>query len=225
VVAGAIDGVTLSLKAAKPNTVLNLDISDDQATVTGNVTSLVAAFNSMQAQLKKLGAYDAVSKTGGPLVGDWLLKNTQIQVNTGMTNPVTGLAGPYSSLAAIGITTDATGQLVIDNTKLTAALTADSASVAKLFGGSNGIGKRLDAALTGMLADTGAIAARDANLTQAQKDVTTQQKALDAQMAVVQQRYLTQFNALDSLMSKMQSTSSYLTQQLANIASIGTSTK
>ena len=72
-----------------------------------------------------------------------------------------------------------------------------------------------------MLADTGAIAARDANLTQAQKDVTTQQTALDAQMAVVQQRYLTQFNALDSLMSQLQSTSNYLTQQLANIASIG----
>jgi len=221
VVAGAIDGVTLSLKAAKPNTTLNLDISDDQSTVIGNVTNLVTAYNSMQSQLRKLGSYDAASKTGGPLVGDWLLKNTQYQVNNGMTNPVAGLTGPYSSLAALGITTDANGQLVIDSTKLTAALTADSGSVAKLFGGTNGIGKRLDAALTGMLADTGAIAARDANLTQAQKDVTTQQTALDAQMAVVQQRYLTQFNALDSLMSQLQSTSNYLTQQLANIASIG----
>ena len=33
-------------------------------------------------------------------------------------------------------------------------------------------------------------------------------------MAVLQARYLKQFNALDSLLTQMQSTSSYLTQQL-----------
>ena len=34
-------------------------------------------------------------------------------------------------------------------------------------------------------------------------------------MAIIQSRYQTQFNALDSMLTKMQSTASYLTQQLA----------
>jgi flagellar hook-associated protein 2 len=72
-----------------------------------------------------------------------------------------------------------------------------------------------------MLASGGAIAARDANLAASQKDITDQTARLDAQMALVQQRYLAQFNALDSLMSQLQSTSNYLTQQLANTAKIG----
>ena len=38
---------------------------------------------------------------------------------------------------------------------------------------------------------------------------------------LVSQRYLAQFNALDSLMAQLQSTSNYLTQQLANTAKIG----
>ena len=39
-------------------------------------------------------------------------------------------------------------------------------------------------------------------------------------MVVFQARYLKQFNALDSLLTQMQSTSSYLTQQLSNIPGI-----
>jgi flagellar hook-associated protein 2 len=37
-------------------------------------------------------------------------------------------------------------------------------------------------------------------------------------MAIVQARYLKQFNALDSMLSKMQSTSTYLTQQLSKLS-------
>jgi flagellar hook-associated protein 2 len=40
-------------------------------------------------------------------------------------------------------------------------------------------------------------------------------------MAVIQQRYLAQFNALDAALTQMQSTSSYLTQQLAAMNKTG----
>ena len=217
----ALDGVALSLKTAKPGTTFNMTIADAQRAVTANVQTLVAAYNSMQSQVSGLGKYDAATKTGGPLLGDFLLNSVQFQLTRGMTDQVAALSGSYTALANLGITTGSDGALSVDATKLQAALTADAGSAARLFSGSNGIAARLNTALTGLLSSAGAIAARDTNLTTAQADVTNQGTRLDAQMAVVQQRYLTQFNALDSLMSQLNSTSNYLTQQLSSIAKIG----
>ena len=217
----AIDGITLNLKVAKPGTTVNLSVSDDQAAVIDNVQKLVTAFNSMRGQFHSLGDYNAATKKGGPLLGDWLLNGAQFQLTRGMTDRVAGLGNGPSSLAAVGITTGSDGSLSVDGGRLLAALKADNGSVARLFSGDNGIAKRLGTILDGMLSTTGAIAARDANLAATQKDITVQSARLDAQMALVQQRYLKQFNALDALLSQLQSTSSYLTQQLGNAAKIG----
>ena len=220
VVDGAIDGVELNLKAAKPGTTLNLGVSNDQSAVVANVTKVVDAYNTMQAQLAKLGAYDAATKTGGPLLGDWLLNSAQFQLTRGMTDNVAGLPTQYSSLAALGITMGADGTLAVDSAKLQTALKADGTSVARLFSGPQGVATRLNDTVTKLLGSGSAIAARDANLASAQKDVTDQETILNARMSVVQQRYLKQFNALDTLMSSLQQTSNYLTQQLASTAKI-----
>jgi flagellar hook-associated protein 2 len=224
-VSDAIDGVTLTLNTAKKDTALALSVTPNQNAVMSNIQQLVNSYNSMQSTFGKLGSYDAASKTAGPLLGDWLLGDTQFRMTRGMTDVVSGLPGPYSSLASIGITTQADGTLKVDSTKLQAALTADGNSVAALFSGTNGIASRLSGTLTSLLADNGAIAARNQSFTDAQALLTDQQTRLNNDMAAVQQRYLTQFNALDSLMSQMQSTSSYLTTQLASIANIGSSGK
>jgi flagellar hook-associated protein 2 len=221
VVDGAIDGVTLSLKTAKPNTAISLAVTDDQATVTANIQKLVAAYNTVLKQFQTLGKYDTASKTGGPMLGDYLLKDAQFSLARGFTDRVAGISGNYNSLAAAGITTAADGTLNVDASRLQASLTADPGSIAKLFAGATGISTRLNTKLTSLLSSNGTIAARNLNLASAQLDVTRQQTNVNNQMAQVQARYLKQFNALDSLMSQLQSTSNYLTQQLANSASIG----
>lgn len=220
VVSGAIDGVTLTLKTANPGKSASLVIANDSAAVTANVRKFVSAYNSMQSQLARLGSYDAASKTAGPMLGDWLLGDVGTAMARGATDRVAGTASGYGSLAAIGITTDANGQLQIDSGKLDAALGANPSAVAALFGGTGGVARRLDDRLDTLLSSAGAIKARDGNLAVAQKSIDDDTRRLDDRMAVVQQRYLAQFTALDSLMSKLQSTSNYLTQQLANAASI-----
>jgi flagellar hook-associated protein 2 len=215
-VTGAIDGVTLNLVAAKPNTALSLNVSNNTSAVMGSITALVGAYNNLQGTFSSLGSYDSVNKVGGPMLGDWLLNDVQFRVGRGMTDQVAGQSGAYSALSNIGITTAADGTLAIDSAKLQTALGSDPNGVAKLFSGTNGVATRLNNMVTGLLADTGAIAARNTSLVASQKAVVDQQAAVDARMAVVQARYLTQFNALDTLMSQMQSTSSYLTQQLAS---------
>jgi flagellar hook-associated protein 2 len=221
VVASALDGVTLTLKAANLGSTTSLTVANDQNTTLANIRGFVSAYNAMQSQFATLGNYNAATKRGGPLLGDWLLSSISDAMTRGATDRVAGVAGNFNSLAAIGITTGATGQLGIDSAKLGAALQANPAVLAQLFGGSSGVAARLSTKLDAVLASGGAIAARDQNLSDAQQSIETETRKLNDRMAVVQQRYLAQFSALDTLMAQLQSTSNYLNQQLSNAASIG----
>ena len=76
----------------------------------------------MQAQLDKLGSYDAATKTAGPLLGDALLRSIEQDMRRALTSPVAGSSGDYTTLASIGITTNADGTLELDAAKLKKAL-------------------------------------------------------------------------------------------------------
>ena len=49
------------------------------------------------------------------------------------------------------------------------------------------------------------------------KDIAKNRDVLNARLAVTEKRYRAQFTALDGVISKMSTTSSFLTQQLANL--------
>ncbi len=123
VIDDAIEGVTINLLKAEEGEEFTLNISFDSANVTTRIQNFVTEYNNMQAQLTKLGNYDAASKTGGPLLGDALLRSITQDMRRGLTSPVAGMSGDYTALASIGITTTATGTLELDAAKLNKALT------------------------------------------------------------------------------------------------------
>jgi flagellar hook-associated protein 2 len=223
VVDAAIDGVTLTLNGKNPGSTASLSVASDRNTVLANIRKFVNSYNDMQSQFTALGKYDAATKQGGPMLGDWMLNGVSDAMVRGATDRVASAGSAHASLATIGISTDSDGKLSIDSAKLSAALQASPTAVASLFGASDGIATRLYARIDDLLASDGAIAARTSNLTDAQKRISEDSLKLDDQMAVVERRYMAQFTALDSLMSQLQATSNYLTQQLANAASIGKS--
>ena len=220
VVDAAIDGVTLSLKEANAGATIALTVASDQNAVLANIRRYVSAYNDMEATLRALGRYDAASAQGGPMLGDWLLNGVRNAMVRGATDSVASAGAVYSSLAAIGITTGSDGKLQIDSERLEAALQSSPAAVAALFGADDGIAARLDDKIEELLASDGSIAARSDNLADAQEQIDAASRRLDERMATVEQRYLAQFTALDSLMAQMNSTSNYLTQQLASLSSM-----
>jgi flagellar hook-associated protein 2 len=150
------------------------------------------------------------------MLGDPMFAAIDSQMRRFSLNEVSGTTSGYSSLSAIGITTGSDGKLTLDATKVRAALDKNSGAVAALFGATNGIAKRLDTALTNLLAGDGPLASRDKSLAQDNKALDTQKQNLDKRLTSVQQRYLVQFNALDSLMAQMKQTSTFLAQQLGS---------
>ncbi len=218
---GAIDGVALVLKKANDAGESNaLDIVRDDASILSKAQGFVTAFNALAKQLTSLGAYNAATKTGGPLLGDSLLRGVDTQARRIISDPVTGTSGAYTTLASLGITTNADGTLALDAAKFQKALNADPLAVNNVFSSDNGVAARLGKFLDQKLSSTGEIATRTTSLDASQKNLTKEREALDARMLLIQQRYLKQFTALDSMLSQLQSTSSFLTQQLQGLSNL-----
>jgi flagellar hook-associated protein 2 len=225
-ISNAIDGVTLNLLTTNAGTPATLSVAASSANTATNVQSFVTAYNTLQTTLSQLGDYNQDTKTAGVLLGDSVLSTAYSAINRLSTDPVSGLTGNYTSLAALGITTQANGQLTLDTTKLNTALSADPNSVANIFASSQtGVANRLNTYLDTLLGSTGSIAARDASLTDAQSQITQETTNLDAQMATVQARYTAQFTAMDTILAQLNSTATYLDKVFNTSSSSSSSSK
>jgi flagellar hook-associated protein 2 len=221
VIGDAVEGVTINLLKAEVGVKTTLNISFDSSSVLTRIQSFVTEYNNMQAAVAKLGSYDAASKTAGPLLGDSLLRGIEQEMRRGLTNPVSGLTGDYSVLASVGITTTGTGALELDTAKLQKALDSDPDAVAHLFGSENGVAARLYAQVDARLASGSDLDTRNTSLKRNLDQVADDKEALALRMEQIESRYRKQFTALDSLLAQLQTTSSYLAQQLASVPKAG----
>jgi flagellar hook-associated protein 2 len=217
-VSDAIDGVTLTLKAqTEVDAPGSLTVTFDNAQVQKNVQTFVTAFNALQKQFATLRSFNPDTKTTGPLFGDATLRGVEDLVRTDLSNPVKGIAGDYTSLAAIGITRQLDGSLALDADKLNKAIATGNGAVAQVFASTDGVAARLDGHITSQLASGATFDFRSQSLQTSLKHLGDDKAALDARMAVVKARYIAQFSALDAMLTKMQGTANSLTAALANL--------
>ena len=220
-VSNAIDGVTLKLVKADDGNVHKLTIANDDVAVLARARKFVDEYNALAGKIAELRSFEPATKKAGPLLGDALLRAVEMELRGNLTNPVDGQEGTYKTLASIGITTQKDGKLGLDAEKFNAAIEADFDGVARLFGSENGVASRLSKSLDARLQADSEINARTKRLNEKSVSLQKEQATLEARMLKVEQRYRAQFTALDTMLSNMQNTSNYLTQQLANIAKIG----
>jgi flagellar hook-associated protein 2 len=204
-ISSAIDGLTLNLSTLGTSTV---SVADDPSKATSALSNLVSTYNSFVGIYQNLTKYDATTKVAGAMIGDATLNG----INSTLSRIIGGSANG-ASLSSIGISLQVDGTLKLDSDKLSAALADGGKQVSDLFGGDNGLSAQLGAQLTHWVGDSGVLAGRTDSISQQLKDLGDQQTALDARMDSLTARYQAQFTALDTLMSKLNSTSSYLTQQ------------
>ncbi|MEO7805699.1 MAG: flagellar filament capping protein FliD, partial [Steroidobacteraceae bacterium] len=188
---------------------------------TAKVKAFVDAYNKLEATIVKLRGYDAATHTGGPMLGDALVTGLEQQLRRMLTDRVSGATSGTDTLGSLGIKTQADGSLFVDQGKLEKAMAADPDAVTKLFVSADGVVTRLTADLKTRLAEGAAIDARSDGLIAKQRSLSRQVADIDARMEVIHARYLKQFTALDNLLSSMQTTSSYLGQQIDNLPKIG----
>ncbi|MGQ3057096.1 MAG: flagellar filament capping protein FliD, partial [Nevskia sp.] len=212
----AVDGLTLNLVKAEPGTSTALTVSLDQKASETAVATFVNAYNNLVKFIGTQTKYDATAQTAGVLLGDaTVLSATQALRN--VIGGTTDSAGDYKTLSALGIKTSSDGTLISDTSKFSKAVNTDFSAVQRLFAADDGIATRLDALAKTLLADDGQIKAKTDGLNARLKDLARQQQAVDTRMTAYEARTRAQFTALDTLMSKLNSTSTYLSQQLARL--------
>lgn len=132
-VTAAINGVTLDLLKAEVGTVVNLELSESLTQVTASINGFVEAYNSLVENIDSLTAYNPETRQGSILIGDFTVRSISSQIRNEIFDRVVGLGGNITSLVDIGITTNSSGKLDVDSSKLKDALTDYGSEVEALF--------------------------------------------------------------------------------------------
>ncbi|SFR87027.1 flagellar hook-associated protein 2 [Dyella sp. OK004] len=202
----AIDGITLNLWKQGSAT---LTVNSDTSTANAAVTGLVTAYNNFVSTYQALTKYDSSGASTGPLIGDATLNSIKGTLSSIMSGP----GGNGAMLSSVGITLQVDGTLKLDSGQLTSSLSDGGSQLNAIFAGTSGMATKLTSPLNDWIGSTGILSTRTNNLNQQLKDLGVRQDALNSDMSDLTTRYTKQFTALDTMLTKLNSTSSYLTQQ------------
>lgn len=208
-VADVISGVSLTLTKAEPGTVRELRIEGDGSLQRAAAKSFVGAYNAALGAIAQTTTYNTATRVGAALNGDSMVRNTARDLRD-----IT--SGNVNDLKAMGITINKDGTLKLDEAAFDAGLAKDPAVSARLFAaGGDGLAAKLDAVVDRLVEPEGLLEGRSDSLAARTKSLQTQRSALDFRMTQAESRYRSQFTALDVLLSSLQTSSDYLTQQIA----------
>jgi len=213
-VESSVQGVTMTLAKLGSST---LTVSRDTASVESAVSAFVNAYNSLQGTASQLTRYDQAKKTGAALVGDSTLRSVQTGIRAALNTPQDGT---LKVLSAVGVSFQKDGTLAFDAAKLRSAYADNREAVTQLFagtGGNTGYGAQVSALVTTFTGTDGKLSNATAGINSTLKSLGSQYAATEVSVQAKVARYRAQFTQLDLMMSRMNSTTSYLTQQFANM--------
>jgi len=132
-ISDALSGLTLNLKNADTNTTVTIGTAVDQAAVKSKIQDFVDAFNAVQSFVTTQMTFDSKTQTSGVLASDSLVRGIQSQLASSVQQMIPGLAAGVNNMVLVGVAPDSTGQLVIDDARLTSLLSTDPTAVRNVF--------------------------------------------------------------------------------------------
>lgn len=211
VIGDLISGVTLTLTKAEPGVTRELKIASDTTAQRNAVKNVLNAYNASTAAINTVTAYNSTTQVAAALNGDSMVRGLATQLRGQVSAQVT-------DLKAVGITINKDGTLKMDDGAFDAAIQKDPALAARLFGtGPTSFVSTFKTSVDGILVDNGPIDGRGGVLAARTKLISKQRTDLDYRMSLVEKNYRTQFTNLDTMVTKLQSSSTFLQQQLARL--------
>lgn len=208
-----LDGVTVNL--AKIGTTTLTISADYAANMTKALNTFITSYNAANSTMSTMGAYNATTKVAGALQGNQVLRDAQTQIRSLIYNTTTGGTSSYQRLSDLGVTVGDDGSLTLDSSKLSKALAADPSAAATLVAK---VGATFNTELEKTVGYSGKIKIASDSASSMAKELVKRQESLQLRLTDIEARYRKQFSALDTLISKLNTTSSYLTQQLASLS-------
>ncbi len=220
-VTDAIEGVTLNLaKTTGTGVTTQVTVAQDTSTITNNVQAFVSAYNKVVSSISSSSAYNSTTQTASIFTGDATVRTIQQTLSKVVSTAFDNGDGSKSYLSNAGISVQKDGTLALDTTKFQKALADPSQDIKKIFvTASTGYAAKMNSVVGDLVSSSGILSSRTAGLDRSIKDISSQLTAVNNRLALVEKNYYSQFNALDSALASMNSTSSYLTQQLKSLTS------
>ena len=217
--ANIVDGLSLTLSAVTTSAV-NVDVVPDAATLTKTLTDFANAYTAVVKLIATDTKYDAASKKGGILQGDNAAVGLQRQLRT-LAGSSSGASSVFGHLSDIGLQLQSDGSMSVNSTKLTSAM-ANLPELKKAFsnlGGTdttlNGFGKQFRDMTSAMLGIEGSLTTRSDGLSKQLSRNQADQDSMNIRLAGIEKRLRAQYTALDTAMAQLNSSSGYMSQQIA----------
>ena len=168
----------------------------------------------LKVQSNRFGSGSGVSitETGAPA----------LMFDPSGTTPGLDVAGTINGVSATGNGQVLTGGAGDPSEGLAVTINASAPGAYGTVNYSQGYAYQFNKIATALLATDGPLASRTNGINASIKALTASKEALGLRLAVIEKRYRAQFTALDLTISKMNTTSTYLTQQLAQISALST---
>ncbi len=218
----SIDGVTASVSlingdyesgedlAAAVQSVINGAEALTEAGIS--VTVSFTAGNQLEIRSDRYGSESNVEIIGTDL-------NSAADLGLSVAAGVAGqdVAGSIGGVAAVGDGQELSGAAGSAIEGLVMTISGGALGARGDVSVSRGIAEQLTNLLDGLLEDDGLLDGRTDGIQTSVDRLDAQWEALDLRLESLEARYRTQFNALDILLANIETTSTYLTQQLASI--------
>jgi flagellar hook-associated protein 2 len=206
--------VTLNVSQLATGVAVNV-VSDTDA-IADKMQTMVDAANAALSQIKSQTSYNAATKSGGPLMGNYTLRNIQSGALSAVGN---GLAG-YGDFKKFGVQLTRDGTLTFDRATFTTAYSADPAGVQGAV--ADGLAKQLDT-VTKAATDplTGSLTTAIQSGNNQVRDLNGQISHWTVRLSARQAAYQRQFTNLEVALGKMKNQSSWLSGQISGLSSSG----
>ena len=219
-ISGVIDGLTLRLR--KVNDSAEIAVSSDGESIKSAITAFSDAYNALSKAIAEQTKYDPGTKVGGPLQGDSAAAGLQRQMRL-LLNATSGASATFGRLSDVGLEMQRDGTLKVDSGKLDSA-TGNLVELKKAFANSDadnsanvGFARRYADLATQMLGTDGSLTTRAEGLRERLSRNDENQTRTTERVDRYRARLVAQYSAMDASMARLNSLSSYMTQQLASL--------
>lgn len=218
-----ITGVTMELAGATSGAA-TIGVTSNPSNTRADIESFVATYNDVNAQLNALTS----SSKGGSLAGDSVIRQIRRDIQNIVLSASSTPGSSASRLSDIGIEVTKTGDLEINDIKLTSALDNNHTDIITLFSAGTNNDSEIGEANRGIAGDLSmlvkTITATDGYLTKQASALSSKVNEyqedladLEAKLARLEERYTRQFLTMQTLVDQMNTTKESLKSSFENL--------
>jgi flagellar hook-associated protein 2 len=128
-----IEGLHIQLLSADPSKTITLNVTENLDTAFNAIRQLVQSYNNVVNFIQSNQTFDTETGEGGAFMGSYDVVRLENDLRAAVMYPVGGLLSQTVLVSQVGITTDKSNHLLLDETKLRSALATNPQAVRQLF--------------------------------------------------------------------------------------------